>query len=86
MNFTRATPQTLTQAIDYALKDISQSSDLRVNANNVIRQHVKDFLAQRFGAVMIEAEDSEAKRLKILFDLITETPDGKQSESHKNIA
>jgi len=52
------TPKTLMEAIDNGIKD-SNGND----ATPFIREHVVDFLAQKFGTSMLQTEDPEVRKL-----------------------
>lgn len=63
------TPKSLNQAIINALRQRNRrADDITVE---VIREHVKDFIAQKFGAAMMSAETDQASNdLRKLFDKI----------------
>lgn len=67
------TPKTLEQAIKNALHEMSESeTSLGQTPAQLIRMHVKDFLAHKFGAVMLQSDERLEHSLRNLFDLIIE--------------
>lgn len=64
------TPQTL----DEAIRNASRTSRAGLERAHVreIKAHVRDYLAQRFGAWMLKVEIGDASTLKKLFDAIVE--------------
>jgi hypothetical protein len=58
MNIHTGTPKTIIEAINVGLTD------------GKLKEHVKDFLAQKFGVAMLLATPDEADRLRTLFQEI----------------
>lgn len=74
MSNDKGTPKTLTQAIQ---NGISQFHDPKAHPNSIegmeacIEQHVRDYLAQKFGAAMLENESADSI-LQAVFNRIVE--------------
>lgn len=66
-----ATPQSIEGAIGNANRLLKL--DLKQAQIKEIKTHVKDFLAQKFGAWILKADNHTANDLKTLFDVITES-------------
>lgn len=62
---TKGTPTTLLQAIQNGL-----DHDKASYPADVIKAHVRDFLAQHFSKPMLEASPEESAKFKALFDRI----------------
>lgn len=70
------TPKNLNQAVCNGLMAF-EGFDVRNNVDlvPVVEAHVKDYLAQKFGAVILAGEPDEAAKLIELFKRITEGGD-----------
>lgn len=75
MKHTVATPKTLSESIIQGLIEGGLDTEAKIREDNqfLIKSLaicMQDYLAQKFGAAMIVADDEEAKRLKVLFERI----------------
>jgi len=68
---TQGTPKTLIEAIDHAFNELDE---MRFDGpysrcrDDLMKQYIKDFQAQIFGAFMLKATDSEAQLLRELWE------------------
>lgn len=70
MNHTQGTPKTLREAVSNGLSSYRPDSSGRMDEH--VELHIKDFLAQKFGAAMIEASTEENEiELKRLYLALT---------------
>lgn len=68
----RGTPKTFDEAVAVAVEaGIEYKTDHRVVMNtSAVAAHVKDFLAQRFGAALLSQNPGEAAAAQKIWDLI----------------
>lgn len=65
MNNQQGTPKTLREAVSNGLSSYRPDSSGRMDEH--VELHVKDFLAQKFGAAMISATEENEIELKRLY-------------------
>ncbi len=66
----KGTPRSLLEAIDNGIEAGGPNGEL--GHDTKIVAHVRDFLAQRFGAAMLAVDTAEAERLQTLFKNIVD--------------
>lgn len=83
MDLNKGTPKTLMEAIKNAIEFHSNYSDEHntIDLEDVIHDHVRDFLAQKFGYITMKADD---KHCAMIMDLFRKIVRGKPDEEKQD--